>query len=130
MLSQLASLKLPQFERKNLNLNFRSMRTHFLPNARKFLGQTAHFLKTCYIDGFRALLLGKFNQRQAILIIVATIPILLSVGMLFIPTVLFPTPQHQAFYHFAQTLAGDSISMIPVVIGAVSTTLGLKIPLG
>ena len=130
MLSQLASLKLPQFERKNLSSTFRSMRTQFVPTAGKFLAQTAHFLKTCYVDGFKALLMGKFDQRQAILIIVATIPILLSVGMLVIPTVLFPTPQHQAFYHFAQTLADDSISMVPVVIGAISTTLGLKIPLG
>jgi len=130
MLSQLASLKLPHFERKNLSFSLSSMRTQFIPKTKAFLLEAAQFTKSCYVDGFKALVAGEYNNRQALLIIVATIPVLLSVAMLVVPTVLFPTPEHQAFYHFARTLSGDSASMVPVVIGAVSTTLGLRIPLG
>lgn len=130
MLSQLQTLKLPQLEKKKLAPWLRAFCEKMLPRLRTAASETAHFLKLCYVDGFRALVAARYDKRQAGLIIASTIPVLLSAGVLFVPTILFPTPEHKEYYHFARTLANDSISMIPVALGAIATTLGLKIPLG
>lgn len=130
MLSLLQSVKIPQFEKKNMAPWFRASSKKAFPKLKIAASRTTHFLKLCYVDGFRALVAARYDRRQACIIIAATIPALLSAGVLFIPTILFPTPEHKEYYHFARTLAEDSISMLPVALGAIATTLGLKIPLG
>lgn len=104
------------------------LRSESLPFLGENIKRFGHFLKICYVDGMKALVAGRYDTRQACIIIAATVPVLLGVMVLFVPLALFPTPEHRAFYHFADTLANDSISMLPVVLGAVSTTLGLKVP--
>ncbi|MEP4076582.1 hypothetical protein [Haloferula sp.] len=90
----------------------------------------AKFLKSCYVDGFRALIEGRYSRRQAAMIIAGTLPTILGTMMITVPSILFPSPGHQAFYHFGNTLGGEPASLIPVAIGAISSTLGLRIPLG
>lgn len=96
-----------------------------------FLGAkiTGSFLKTCYVDGFLALLAGRYTRRQAAMIIAGSLPTILGTMMITVPGILFPTPGHQAFFHFGNTLSCDPTSLIPVALGAISTTLGLRIPL-
>lgn len=88
------------------------------------------FLKTCIIDGGRAVLEGRFTTRQGILIAAGQLPILLGVMLITVPALLFPTPEHNAFYEFARQLATGASSAVPILLGLVSATLGLKIPLG
>lgn len=119
-----------KIEKRKLSERARDwLRKDSIPQLKRAASRTAQFLKLCYIDGMKALIAGKYDTRQACIIITATTPVLLSMMILFVPLTLFPTPEHRAFYHFADTLAHDSISMIPVFLGAISTTLGLKIPL-
>jgi len=92
--------------------------------------RTGAFLRTCYVDGGRALLTGSYSHRQAAVIIAASTPAILGVLFLTVPALLFPTPGHNAFYHFAHELNADPASMMPVLLGAVSSTLGLKVAIG
>jgi len=87
-------------------------------------------LKTCYVDGTKALAAGHYTRGQAALIIAGNVPAMLGAILITFPKVLFPTPGHQAFYYFANILNTDPTSLIPIVIAAVSSTLGLRIPLG
>lgn len=97
-----------------------------------FLGlkATGRFLKTCYVDGFLALVEGRYTRRQAAMIIAGSLPTILGALMITVPGLLFPTPDHNAFFHFGSLLACETTSLIPMGLGALSTTLGLRIPLG
>jgi hypothetical protein len=119
------SLALKGFK-ENPSSTLRRGATH----ATNGLRTTGIFLKTCYVDGFRALLAGHYSRRQAAVIMCATMPTILGALMITVPGLLFPSPGHQAFYHFAETLGRDPTSLIPVILGTISSTLGLKIPLG
>lgn len=90
----------------------------------------AKFLKGSYVDGFSALLKGNYSRRQAALIIAGNVPTILGALLITVPEVLFPLPAHQAFYYFGTSLGGNASSFIPIILGAVSSTLGLRIPLG
>lgn len=89
---------------------------------------TARFLKTCYVDGGKALLAGRYSKRQAALVIVSTLPAILGLLFLTVPGILFPTPSHNEFFHFAANITGNPASILPTLFGAASATLGLRIP--
>ncbi|MGB6222754.1 hypothetical protein [Haloferula sp.] len=120
-----------------ISLTIRQLRDNPKPTLRKLAHQTllgvkatGIFLKSCYVDGFLALVAGHYTRRQAAMIIAGSLPTILGAMMITVPGILFPTPGHQAFFHFGNTLSCDPTSLIPVVLGAISTTLGLRIPLG
>lgn len=98
--------------------------------ARHGASVTGKFLKSCFTDGLKALIDGRYTRRQASIIIAGSLPAILGAIMITLPGLLFPSPGHQAFYHFAATLANDISSLIPVFLGAISSVLGLKVPLG
>lgn len=93
------------------------------------LGRIAHQLRLTYIDGPRALLAGRYSHRQAAYIMLATLPVFLGTLFITVPGILFPSPGHKAFYHFACSVGSDFSALIPVILGAISTSLGFKIPL-
>ena len=99
-------------------------------HAAIFLRQTLGFLKSCYIDGLGAIIAGKYNRRQAAIIIAAMVPVLLTTAVIMVPLVLFPTEGHKAYFQFAAILNSDPTSLIPLAIGSVTATLGLRIPVG
>ncbi len=95
-----------------------------------FLRRTPGFLKSCYVDGTRAIIAGRYNRRQAAIIIAAMLPVLLTTAVITVPMILFPTEGHKAYFQFASILNTDPTSLIPLVIGTVTATLGLKVPVG
>ena len=120
-----------------LSLAFNQFRENPRPALGKLLRGLKHgtvttgkFLKSCYVDGFKALIAGHYSRPQAAMIIAGTLPTILGALMITMPGILFPTPGHQAFYYFGSTLGCDPASLIPVVLGGISSTLGLRIPLG
>jgi hypothetical protein len=119
------SLSLIRF-RENPGSTFRALSLQIARGIKT----SAKFLKSCYVDGFRALIAGRYTRRQAALIIAGNLPTILGALMITVPGVLFPSPGHQAFYHFAATLGCEPSSLIPVFLGAISSTLGLRIPIG
>ena len=101
-----------------------------LRNPRALLEDLGEFLRICYTDGVRALIAGKYSRRQAAYIMISALPALLGVALVTVPALLFPNPGNQALYHFAHTLSNDPASLLPTVIGTISTTLGFRLPLG
>ena len=127
MLSQTSHLSLALHKfRENPRLSLRKLSGRIV----KAIKTTGIFLKTSYVDGFRALVEGRYNRRQAVMIIAGSLPTILGALMITLPGLLFPSPGHQAFYYFGSTLGCEPSSLIPVVLGTVSSTLGLRIPLG
>lgn len=95
-----------------------------------FFRQAPGFLKSCYVDGVRAIIAGRYNRRQAVLIMMAMLPVLLTTAVITVPLILFPTEGHKAYFQFASILNTDPASWIPFLIGSVTATLGLKLPVG
>lgn len=119
-----------------------TMKSKFLPTggasglrfdldcAKALLLRGLRFLKACYVDGFRAILSGQYTKRQAALLIAALVPVLLTVAVMTVPLILFPTEGHRAFYHFAHILSTDGASLLPFTISVITATVGMKIPVG
>lgn len=125
----------------HLSLAFNKFRENPKPLIKRLLLRTLRgleagtsaavkFLKLCYVDGTKALLEGRYTRDQAAVIIAGSLPAILGALLITCPGVLFPTPSHHAFYHFGDILRTDPTSLIPMALGAVTSTLGLRIPLG
>ena len=88
------------------------------------------FFRNWFIDGPRLLLKGKFSRRAGIFLAIGAMPALMGAAYVILPDVLFPTPQHNAFFHFARTVSSDVASLIPLGIGVVASLFSFRLPLG
>ena len=104
-----------------------NQRRHSGENAGQSVGE---FFRSWFIDGPKLLLKGKFSRRAAVFMAVAAFPAIAAALFLTVPGMLFPTPQHNQFFHFAKVISGDSITLIPVAIGVLSSIFCLRLPLG
>lgn len=100
-------------------------------NRRRHGGRfDADFFHNWFITGPKLLLKGKFTRRTAVFIGIAAVPAIAVALFLTLPGILFPTPQHNQFFHFAKVVSGDSATLIPVAIGILSSIFCLRLPLG
>lgn len=88
------------------------------------------FFRNWFIDGPKLLVKGKFSRRAAMFMAVAAFPAIAAALFLTLPGILFPTPQHNQFFHFAKMINGDVATLIPVTIGVLSSIFCLRLPLG
>lgn len=79
--------------------------------------------------GPRALIEARYGKRQAVVLMLGSIPSILALILLTVPAFLFPTPEHRAFYQFAWSLTHEPVSFLPMLIGIVTLALCLRIPL-
>jgi hypothetical protein len=86
------------------------------------------FFRSWFIDGPRLLLTGHFSHREGAFIIISAVPALLAVALITVPAFLFDSPQHNAFYHFAQCLKGENTSLIPMAFGAITCLFSFRFP--
>jgi hypothetical protein len=93
-----------------------------------------HFDREFFLDWFvrgpRLVLTGRFSRRAAGFMIASALPAILATLFLTIPGLLFHTPEHHAFFHFAKTLESDGTSMLPVFLGTLSSLCSFRFPLG
>jgi hypothetical protein len=83
-----------------------------------------------FVEGPRRMLRGRFSRRAAGFMIAAATPALLAGLFLTLPGFLFNTPEHNAFFHFARIVEGESPSILPVVLGTISSIFSFRFPLG
>lgn len=88
------------------------------------------FFRDWFIDGPRMLLKGRFTRRAGAFMIASALPSILTALFLTVPGLLFHTPEHHAFFHFAKTLEGDGASLLPILLGSLSSLFGFRLPLG
>jgi hypothetical protein len=88
------------------------------------------FFREWFIDGPRMLLTGRFTRRAGAFMVASALPSILTALFLTVPGMLFHTPEHHAFFHFAKTLEGDGVSMLPVILGTLSSLFSFRFPLG
>ncbi len=102
-------------------------RPHF--TVEEFL---AHFDKAYFRDWFvlgpRLLLKGGFSKRAAGFMIASAAPGILAALFVLVPGVLFHTPEHNAYFHFAKIVEGNAT--MPVLLGMVSAIFSFRFPLG
>ncbi|HEY1120015.1 MAG TPA: hypothetical protein VGE67_00380 [Haloferula sp.] len=96
-------------------------------NKRRRLS-VADTFRSWFIDGPRLLLTGRFSHREAAFIAISAIPALLALGCIMLPAYLFDSPQQNAFYYFGQCLKGESIGLIPMIFGVISSIFGFRFP--
>lgn len=94
----------------------------------------AHFDKAYFRDWFlegpKLLLKGCFSRRAATFMIASAAPAILAGLFLTVPGILFHTPEHNAYFHFARIVEGETPSLIPVILGTISSIFSFRFPLG
>lgn len=94
----------------------------------------AHFnrayFRDWFVEGPKLMLKGCFSRRAAAFMIVSAAPAILTGLFLTVPGILFHTPEHNAFFHFARIVEGDAPSIIPVILGTISSIFSFRFPLG
>lgn len=88
------------------------------------------FFRAWLIDGPRMLFKGRFTRRAGAFMIASALPSILTALFLTLPGLLFHTPEHHAFFHFAKTLEGDGASLLPILLGSLCSLCGFRLPLG
>ena len=88
------------------------------------------FFRNWFIDGPKLLMKGKFSRREGVFLAIGALPALMGAAYIILPDFLFPTPQHNAFFHFARTVSHDVASLIPLGIGVLASLFSFRLPLG
>jgi hypothetical protein len=96
--------------------------------TRTLLGMVKHFLRETYIDRPLQMVRGGLSRRAAWFMIVGQLPLVIGLAMIAIPKAVFSSPESRAYYHFADTLAGEAVSLLPVMLGLVTLTILLHLP--
>jgi len=89
----------------------------------------ARALRITFISGPCLLLKGQLSIKSASFMIMLCTPALLLWAMLTIPPLLFPFPEHNAYYQFAQIVTSDPaqwLLLLPLAIACF--ILALAIP--
>jgi hypothetical protein len=88
------------------------------------------FFREWFVEGPRLILTGRFTPRDAGFMIAAATPAILSALFLTVPGLLFHTPEHNQFFHFAKIIEGETPSALPVILGTISSICSFRFPLG
>ncbi|WP_353565829.1 hypothetical protein [Haloferula sargassicola] len=86
-------------------------------------------MKETFVEGPKAVIQARYSGAQAAIMICSTLPAILGSLALTVPELLFPTEGHRAFFQYACNVSHDPMSLAPIMTGAVTTLLGLRIPL-
>jgi hypothetical protein len=87
------------------------------------------FFRSWFIDGPKLLLQGRFSAREGAFMAVAALPAIIATLFLTLPGLVFDSPDHHAFFHFARNLQQEAVSALPLVLGALCSLFSLRFPL-
>jgi hypothetical protein len=97
--------------------------------VQEFFGQfDKAFFRDWFVNGPKLLMKGGFTHRAAGFMIAAATPAILAGLFVTIPGLLFHTPEHNAYFHFAKIVEGESV--LPVILGTISSIFSFRFPLG
>ncbi len=88
----------------------------------------AGLLKLTFVSGPYLLLTSRLSAKSASMMILLCAPALLLTAMLTIPALLFPSPQQQAYFYFAQMINQDPTRWVILAFAAVCSILALAVP--
>jgi hypothetical protein len=88
----------------------------------------ASLIRITFISGPWMLLTSPLSGKNASLMILLCAPALLFCSLLVIPPLLFPSPQQNAYYYFAQGLNQDPLRWVVLGVAMFFAMLALAIP--
>lgn len=86
------------------------------------------YFRDWFVLGPKLLLKGGFSRRAAAFMIASATPGILAALFVIVPGMLFHTPEHHAYFHFAKIVEGNSF--LPLILGTVSSVFSFRFPLG
>lgn len=88
----------------------------------------ARLIRLSLISGPWLLLTSRLSKKNASLMMLLCAPALLLFALLTLPTLIFQSPQQQAYYYFAQILNHDSVNWGILALMGLCTMTALAIP--
>jgi hypothetical protein len=88
----------------------------------------ARILRLTFISGPWQLLTGQLSLKNASFMIMLSTPGLLLWALLTIPPLLFPFPEHNAYYQFAQIVTSDPAQSLLLPLAVICLVVALALP--
>ena len=85
-------------------------------------------LRLTLISGPWLLLTSRLSRKNASLMILLCAPALLFCSLLTIPALIFPSPQQEAYFYFAQVLNQDPIRWAILALTGICLITALAVP--
>lgn len=95
-----------------------------IPLIRKISGA----LKLTFWSGPRLLFTSHLSLRTAGFMIAAAVPAIVCTTVMTVPSLLFTTPESNAYFYFGRILQSDPVSWIPMGVAAFCSILALAVP--
>lgn len=86
------------------------------------------FLKLTFIQGPTQLLTSRISGKCAAVMVALCSPALLFSALITIPTLIFQSPDQNAYFHFARVVEHDPSRWALLVLAAVCTLMALAVP--
>jgi hypothetical protein len=86
------------------------------------------FLRSVFFHGPKQLLTSQISRKCAGVMAALCAPSLLCCSLLTIPSLLFHSPEQQAYFYFSQMLDGDPTRWLVVFLATVCAILALAVP--
>ncbi len=81
-----------------------------------------------FVDGPRQLFTSRLNLRSATLTIFLCVPALLLFVSMNVPTLLFSSPDQEAYFYFARSLSQDLSGTLPIILSAICVFFAMALP--
>ena len=85
-------------------------------------------LRLTFISGPFLLFTTRLSSKNASIMIMLCIPALLLAAMLTIPSILFDSPEQNAYYEFAHAINGDPTRLVILALAGICAVLALAVP--
>ncbi len=85
-------------------------------------------LRLTFISGPFLLFTTRLSSKNASIMIMLCIPALLLAAVLTIPSMLFDSPEQNAYYEFAHAIDGDPTRLIILGLAGICAILALAVP--
>jgi hypothetical protein len=87
-----------------------------------------HFLKLAFIQGPKRLLTSRISGKCAAVMVALCSPALLFFTLITIPTIIFQSPDQNAYFHFARVVEHDPSRWALLALAGFCTLMAMAVP--
>lgn len=87
-----------------------------------------HILRLTFLTGPWLLVSSRISPKSASMMMMLCAPAMVLYGMLTLPTLLFPSPDQQAYFYFGRMLNEDPARWVIFGLAALCTVVALAVP--
>lgn len=109
-----------------MNTTLATTRSHGL--LRRCAPHLGYYLKLTFVSGPKRLLTSRISTKCAAAMVAMCSPSLLFCALLTIPTMIFQSPEQNAYFHFARVVENDPTRWAVLLVSGLCAIMSLAVP--